>query len=170
MKKIIKVSFLLVFLMAALISGNPLKAGEEEKPDTSKVHLFIKKELNTGVVFSGSNEREELSTDESVEKEELFTGSAGFRFENRVWNFLSYKQEFIDLTFDLGPYLGVGNWKDSTSLFEVDGDQKTAGLRAKLGIDYTSRFYYDSRNYTLVQVNAWVRNDLFYQDLKRNTN
>lgn len=165
MKKSIKIFYLVIFVLFSSVFSIKTVAGEAEKSDTSKVYFFTKKELNSGMFFSGSNEREELNTDESVNKEELFTGMAGFRFENRIWNFLSYKQEFIDLTFDVGPFFGVGNWRDSSSVFEINGDEKIAGLRAKLGIDYSNRFYYDYKNYTLVEVNAWVRNDLYFQKL-----
>lgn len=165
MKKRISATFLLLFVFAGAFSGYAANADGNQKNDSSKVYFFIKKELNTGVFFSGSKEREEIRTDETKNNEELFTGLAGFRFENRVWNFLSYKQEFIDLTFDVGPFLGTGSWIDSTSFRMVDGDQTTAGLRAKLAVDYNSRFYYDDRNYTLVEINAWVRDDVFHQKI-----
>ncbi|MCG6190428.1 hypothetical protein [Maribellus maritimus] len=165
MKKLITATFFLLFIFCGNFYGVASNNDGSQNKDTSKVYFFIKKELNTGVYFSGSNEREEIRTDESKQNEERFTGSAGFQFENRIWNYLSYKQEFIDLTLDIGPFFGVGSWSDSTSLQMVDGDQTTVGLRSKLAVDYSSRFYYDDRNYTLVKVNAWVRDDLFHQSI-----
>lgn len=163
MNKSIATAILLLFFSGGILSVNAKNSDGTQKPDTSKVYFFIKKELNTGVYLNGANEREEIRTDETLQNEERFTGTPGFQFQNRIWNFLSYKQEFIDLTFDVGPFFGLGNWTDSTALQLIDGDQTTVGLRAKLGIDYSSRFYYDDRNYTIVNLNAWVRDDFFHQ-------
>ncbi len=163
MKEQISVAFLLLFSFVGTLSVSAVNFDGEQKADTSKVYLFIKKELNIGGYFSGSKEREEIRTDESWQNEERFTGSAGFQVENRIWNFLSYKQEFIDLTLDVVPFFGVGSWTDSTSFQMVDGDRNEVGLRAKLAIDYSNRFYYDDKNYSLVKINAWGRNDLFHQ-------
>jgi hypothetical protein len=165
MKKRISATFLFLFIVVGVFPGHATNSDGDQKKDTSKVYFFIKKELNTGAYFNGSNEREEVRTDETRQYEKNFTGSAGFKFETRIWNYLSYKQEFIDLTFDAGPFLGIGDWIDSTASWMIDGDRTIAGIRAKLAIDYTNRFYYDAKNYTLISINAWGRNDLFYQNI-----
>ncbi len=171
MKKLIPVPLFFSFFLGCtfyVLASPPAGAGSggAQNNDTSKVYFFIKKELNSGAYLSGSNEKEEILNDGGRQYEELFSGSAGFQFENRIWNFLSYKQEFIDLTFNVGPFVGTGNWTDSTSTELVDGDQFTIGLRAKLAIDYTNRFYYDDRNYSLFQISAWIRDDLFNQKIE----
>lgn len=166
MKKLITASFFLLFIFSGNFPAFASDGNSVQPADTSKIYFFIKKELNIGTFLSGSNEREEILSDESKQYEERFIGSSGFRFENRVWNFLSFKQEFIDLTFDVAPFFGVGNWIDSTSTQMIDGDQTSYGLRAKLGIDYNSRFYYDDKNYTLVKINAWMRDEFFNQKIE----
>jgi hypothetical protein len=166
MKKTKNAFICLVLMLAGVSIANQSFAVNSEKTDTSKVYFFIKKELNTGLYLYSSKEREELNTNETTNKEEIFLGSAGFRFENRVWNFLSFKQEFIDLTFDLGPFFGFGNWLDTTTVSSVDGNHSTIGIRAKLNIDYVNRFYYDHRNFTLIEVSAWGKNDLYFQNME----
>ncbi len=166
MKKTRNSIFRCIFILAGIFISSGLFAFPSEKPDTSKIYYFIKKELNTGIFFEGTKEREALNTDESTSEEEVFMGTGGFMFENRVWNYLSFKQEFFDLTFDLGPFFGYGNWYDTTTVSSSDGKQSVLGLRAKLNVDYINRFYYDQKNYTLLEVSAWGRNDLYFQNME----
>ena len=123
--------------------------------DSTSLSFFIKKELNTGVVFSFNAEREELRTDKTRNFEEITKGFAGFRLENRNWFFLPYRQETWNILFEARPWYGKGNWIDSTKVQVIDAEQKLTGLQGNIQANYSSRFYFDKKNYTLVSVNAW---------------
>lgn len=124
--------------------------------------VFQKRELNLGAVLDQNKEREELRTDESREYEELTTGSAKFRLNNRYWNYLEMKQEQIIFNFEAGPMIGKGNWIDSSFIENAVADQKIFGLRTQAYVDYTSRYYYSQKSFTLVELNARAKYD-FYQ-------
>jgi hypothetical protein len=129
--------------------------------DSTSLNFFIKKELNTGVVFSFDAEREEFRTDKTRNFEEIAKGFARFRWETRNWIFLPYRQETWNILFEAGPWYGKGNWIDSTKIQAIDAEQKLTGLQGNVQANYTSRFYFDRKNYTVVSVNAWGRYGLF---------
>ena len=130
--------------------------------DKSAIFQYQKRELNLGAVFDENKEREELRTDESRDYDELTTGSAKFQLYNRYLNYLEQKQEQILFNFEAGPMIGTGNWIDSSYIENAMADQKIFGLRTQANIDYTSRYYYSQKSFTLVQLNAHARYD-FYQ-------
>lgn len=150
-------------LILVLITVLPLKIFGTAQNDTTENVLFIKKENFSGVVFSAQPERDALLTDYSVEREELFTGSSKYQLGTRSWQMLGFKQEIYNLFFETGIFGGAGNWTDSTNVREIKADHTVIGLRANAVADYSSRFYYDSRNYTLVEVNAWGRYGVYRQ-------
>jgi hypothetical protein len=133
----------------------------QPQKDSTLLFTFIKKELNTGVVFSFDAEREELRTDETRNFEEIKKGFAGFRWKNQNWIFLPYRQETWNILFDAGPWFGKGDWIDSAKIQAIDAEQKLIGLQGNAQANYSSRFYFDRKNYTLVSVNAWGRYGLF---------
>ncbi|MCA1761349.1 MAG: hypothetical protein LC658_16385, partial [Bacteroidales bacterium] len=151
-------SFLLVFFFFSE------RGFSQPYNDSTSLSFFIKKELNTGVVFSFNAEREELRTDKTRNFEEITKGFAGFRWENRNWIFLPYRQETWNILFDAGPYYGIGDWIDSAKVQVIDAEQKLTGLQGNVQANYTSRFYFDRKNYTLVSVNAWGRYGLFLRN------
>ena len=165
MKKQLKPAVLFFVLTIGVLSIQTAAAGEVLKGD-SLLPMFIKKEIQSGVVFSVSSEREEQRTDVSKEKEELFSGSASYQFGGRVWNFLEYKQEMFDLMLNVGPFFGSGDWIDSTKVYNVDGTHKNFGVRLNLAGDYETRLYYDRKSYTLIKLNGWVKNELYFRNSK----
>jgi hypothetical protein len=150
---VITVLFVLIF-----ISENGFS---QPHKDSTLLHLFIKKELNTGVVFSFGAERDEFRTDKSRNFEELRKARAGFRWENRNWIFLPYRQETWNILFDAGPVYGKGDWIDSTKIRAINAEQNLTGIQGNVQANYSARFYFDRKNYTLVSVNAWGRYGLF---------
>ncbi len=131
--------------------------------DNSDIHFYQKKELNWGALFYGNNEREELRTDESREYEEIITATAKFLFKNQIWNYLDYKQEQFIFNFEAGPLWGYGNWIDSSHVKNAIADHNVFGFRTNGFVEYTNRFYYSNKSFTLVQVNARARYDIYRQ-------
>ena len=149
---------------AGLINASAAFGGEVSKIDSAQQLFFIKREFNKGLLASGQYERESQISDNFDFSEELYTGYSSYQLNNRVWNFLDYKQEAISLTFNAGPFYGSGNVFENSEAGIINADREMFGLRALLAASYESRFYYDSKTYTLVQVDGWVKNDLFWQN------
>ncbi|MBW6535471.1 MAG: hypothetical protein K0B11_10710 [Mariniphaga sp.] len=137
------------------------KGFSQPHSDSISQSFFIKKELNTGVVFSFGAEREELRTDKTRNFEEIKKGFAGFRWENRNWIFLPYRQETWNISLGAGPIYGKGDWIDSAKVQVIDTEQKMTGIQGNVQANYLARFYFDQKNYTLVGVNAWGRYGMF---------
>lgn len=137
---------------------------EMARIDSAHQLFYVKKEINKGIFINGQNEREEQISDNSGYSEEIYTGNASFQLNTQVWNFLRDKQEMMNLLFNVGPYFGSGNGSESNSTGVIRADHQLFGIRAGLTGNYESRFYYDHKTYTLVQVNAWARNDLFWRN------
>ena len=138
-----------------------LKTQAQLNSDSAAVYYFIKKELNSGFVFSFDAEREEFRTEKSRNFERLKKGAATYAWENRNWTYFPHRQESWNLLFGAGPFLGQGEMTNSTDAQVIDATQKLAGLSGNVQANYTSRFYFDRKNYTLVSVNAWGRYGLF---------
>ncbi len=151
-------SLTLCFLVLSFI----VSAQTEQK--NSDYLTFKKRELNSGIRFGANKEREELRTDESRYNEELTTGTASFQVANNYVRFADFVQEELNLNFEAGLLSGFGNWLDSTSIENRSADQKLFGVRMSGAIDYWNRFYYNSKNYTLVKINGWGRYDWFKQN------
>ncbi len=134
--------------------------------DKNKIFTFQKKELNWGAIYDANSEREELRTDVTREYEELTSGAAKFHIKNRFWNYLDYKQERIVFDFKAGPLWGNGNWIDSSHVANAIADHKIIGFRTQVFVEYISRYYYNDRSFTLVQLNARGRYDIFRQNSK----
>lgn len=158
---IITAGFLTLFFTGTLF---PVVAKGQVTPDTMASPGYIKKEISTGMVIHLKNDRDELITDISREKEEMLSGSGSFLFKGQVWNFLERRQEIMDLSVQAGLFAGEGTRNDSTSLFMMDAEQKNYGLRIDLGGNYDTRFYYDRNNYTLIRVSGWLKNDFYQQN------
>ena len=146
--------FLAVFIFPVWVSG-------QQKYDSLNIRYYVKKEQTSGALFHVNKEREELLTDNSKQYEEISTGAVKFQFSSRFWNYLDFKQEQLKFNIELAPLWGSGNWIDSTYIENSVADYKIAGIRANGFLAYTSRFYYNDKEFTLVQVNAQGRYDLF---------
>ena len=133
----------------------------QDRNNGTDVFYYQKKEINNGVLFFLNNERDELRTDESRFYEKLTTGTAAYQFKFRDWNFMDYKQDFWELSFDAGSFYGQGNWQDSSFTGQVKADHTQYGLRSNLSASYSTRFYYNPVNYTLVEVRGTGRFDLY---------
>lgn len=131
----------------------------------SEVVSFKKRELNSGIVFDVTKEREELLSDEVLFEEDrnLFNGK--YRFQNLFWNLQDYKQERLNLSLELGPFGGFGDLRDSTNIEDINADQNFYGLRGSANVDYLYRYYYDNKSYTFFDVNAWGRYDVYKQNI-----
>lgn len=154
------VVFSLVFIL--IVSSNIVFAQYNFK--NSEIFQYQKNEINWGFHYVANPEMEETRTEFWREYEELFTGAAKFQFSNHYWNFQEFRQERIDFNLDAGPLWGNGNWIDSSAVANIEADHKIAGLRTNASAGYTSRFYYNNKNYTLVQINGWARYDLYRQN------
>ena len=167
MKKFTFAIFLSLLFFGLAISGSVL-AIEMAKVDSAQQLFYVKKEINKGLFINGQNEGEGQGSDNSTYSDEIYTGYASFQLNARVWNFLRDKQEMMDLSFNVGPFFGRGDGIETNSTEIIDANQQLFGVRAGLEGNYESRFYYDHKTYTLVQVNAWVRNDLFWKNSEGN--
>lgn len=152
------VPFLLIFLLVRPAFS------QDVLPDSVAVISYLKNENISGAVISGRPEREELRTDFSVENEETFTGAVKYRFGKRYWEMLPFQQQIVALFLETGPLAGSGNWKDSSKVREILADHTILGWRTNLAADYSNRYYFDMLNYTLVELNAWGRYDIYRQN------
>ncbi len=132
----------------------------------AEIFNYQKHEFNHGLHFNANNEREETRTESWREYEELNAWAVKFQLQNRFWNFMDYKQENIEFNVEIGPLWGNGNWIDSSMAANVEADHKIFGVRSNASASYSSRFYYNNKNYTLVQVKGWGRYDLYNQNSK----
>lgn len=130
----------------------------------SEIFQYQKNEINWGLNYVANPEMEETRTENWREYEELFTGAAKFQFNNRFWNFQEFRQERLEFNLEAGPIWGNGNWIDSSQVANTVADHKIFGLRTNASAKYSSRFYYNKKNYTLVQINGWARYDLYRQN------
>ena len=151
-----------IFVWILLFLSFVVSAQVENK--FSENMLYKKKELNSGLRLGWNSEREELLTDKTKYYNEIKTGEANFQFSNRYWKFLDYMQERLEFNFEIGPFGGYGNWIDSSSVENINADHNLFGIRSRMSIDYANRYYYNQKNYTLVQVKGWARYDWFKQN------
>ncbi len=162
MMKTIHYTPLLVFLLLVIIlPSNVIGQGNF---DRSGIRFYEKRERNIGTQFHFNKEREEMLTDESKQYEELSAGELKLTFENRYWTFLDFKQEQLDFDIEVGPILGNGTWNDSNYVANSVADQSIFGLRFNGAVNYLNRFYYNDKSYTLVQINAKGRFDLYHRN------
>jgi hypothetical protein len=159
--------FIFVGFIICISSVNSIVA--QVKSGFSDVLFYEKKELNNGFHFYGNGEREDLRTDISKTYEEITLGSGTFQFKNSYWNFLDYKQDFLEFNFEIGPFYGSGNSLDSSFVENIKADQNQFGVRTNASAKYSTRFYYNSKNYTIVDVKGWARYDLFKQNSEGTT-
>ncbi|PIF06381.1 MAG: hypothetical protein CSA36_01940 [Draconibacterium sp.] len=152
--------FLLAFTIAAFtFVFQPLTSSGQSENN----FFYKKKERTLGVIFNTNTEYEELLTDETRKLEELRLGNLNLQLKNCFWTFVDYKQEQLNIAFDLGPIYGNGSWIDSSKTYYEQADHSLTGLRAKGEIDYSNLFYYSSKSFTLMQVKARGYFDLFRQ-------
>lgn len=149
----------LLFLL--ILFGFSGYSAENIKNDSTVLFPFVKQELNTGLIYRLQEKREQELTDNSNLLEELTTNSLLFKWSNRNWRHLVFRQENWNYTFEAGPFLGSGTLTDSTETEYIDASQDVTGLRTRAAASYVSRFYYDFKNYTIVKVNAWGQFDLY---------
>ena len=154
-----QICLLLIFVFTVFV------AGAQQQEINNQVVSFKKHELNWGLILGASKETEELLSDESRFDEDRTLLNGKFRIENTYWNLLDYKQERLSFRFDVGPYGGYGDYVDSSKVEYITADQNFYGVRTSADIDYSYRFYYDTKNYTVIDVNAWGRYEVFKQKL-----
>ncbi len=103
----------ILFLVLLIFSGFSGFSAEGFENDSTVLFPFLKKELNTGFIYRLQEEREQELTDNSKFLEELITNSLLFRWSNRKWKYLVFRQEDWNYTFEAGPFLGSGTFTDS---------------------------------------------------------
>ncbi len=157
--------YLLIWTLILLSFVVSAQVGSEN----TDILFYYKKELNSGFRFGGNSEREELRTDETRQYEKTTTGEANFQFSNNYWKFYDYMQERLEFNFEVGPFGGFGNWVDSSNVEDINADHNLFGIRSRVSVDYSNRYYYNQKNYTLVQVNGWARYDWFKQNSEGTT-
>lgn len=162
MKRNTSYSVLLYIVFILVISTGSSFAQYSFK--NSEIFQFQKQEINWGLNYYAGSEREETRTEFWREYEELTTGAVKLQLNNRLWNFLENKQEQFEFNLEAGPLWGNGNWIDSSAVANIEADHKIFGLRTNASANYVSRYYYNSKNYTLVQINGWARYDLYNQN------
>jgi hypothetical protein len=162
MKRNTSYSVLLYIVFILVISTGSSFAQYSFK--NSEIFQFQKQEINWGLNYYAGSEREETRTEFWREYEELTTGAVKLQVNNRLWNFLENKQEQFEFNLEAGPLWGNGNWIDSSAVANIEADHKIFGLRTNASANYVSRYYYNSKNYTLVQINGWARYDLYNQN------
>lgn len=153
--------FTLLLFILVISSGKGLAQYDFKN---SEIFQFQKQEINWGLQYYAGSEREETRTEFWREYEELTTGAVKFQLNNRLWNFQENKQERFEFNLEAGPLWGNGNWIDSSAVANIEADHKIFGLRTNASANYVSRYYYNSKNYTLVQINGWARYDLYNQN------
>lgn len=162
MKKYTLIAIFGLIVIVLLVSAQGVFAQYYFK--NAKIYDFQKHEFNQGLHFNFNAEREETRTEFLRAYEELNNGAVKFQLQNRFWNLMDYKQEKIEFNIEAGPLWGNGNWVDSSSVANIEADHKIFGLRTFASASYSSRFYYNDKNYTLVEVNGWGRYDLYNQN------
>lgn len=153
--------FIPFIVLLALIFTQKISA--QTDAINNAVVSYKKQELNSGFVSSFGNEREELLTDETRLYREQSIFNAAYKIENTLWNLLDYKQEKLNFSFEIGPMGGYGNWIDSSKINLTTADHNLYGLRATADIHYWNRFYYDPKSYSLIDVRALGRYDVYQQ-------
>ena len=154
-----KICLLLIFVFTVFV------AGAQQQEINNDVVSFKKRELNWGLILGVSKEREELLSDDSRFDEDRTLLNGKFRIENTYWNLLDYKQERLNMRFEVGPYGGYGDWVDSSKVEYITADQDFYGVRASANIDYSYRYYYDAKSYTVIDVSGWGRYEVYKQNL-----
>ncbi len=153
--------FAIVFLISAIVI--PMKGWSQlHKIQTDKLE-FKRHEINWGLNYSGGSERDSWKTEEAEYFEEMTTNSAKIWIDNRFWDFREDRQQQFDISVKAGPLWGKGNWNDSSYIEEIDAEHRLSGLRAAISADYSFRYYYNNRNYTLLQINANAQYDWYSQ-------
>jgi hypothetical protein len=153
-----------VFFVVFVLFSNINSSFGQYNFKNSDPFLYNKSEINWGFQFKTGNEREETRTDLWRKSEKLDTRNVTFRFENRFWNFDEYKQERFNFSAEAGPFWGNGNWIDSSATANTNADETVAGLRTAAEAGYALRYYYNRKNYTLIQINGWARYDIYRQN------
>jgi hypothetical protein len=159
-----RIKFQHIFLVFIVLFSSDYFVSAQEKNDYSDVLFYKKKELNNGILIYGNNERDQLRTDLSKTYEETLFGSAAYQFKSSFWNFLDYKQDFLEFTFDAGPFYGSGDLTDSSYIQNLEAEHSQFGIRTNVSAYYASRYYYNPKNYTIVEVNGRARFDWFKQN------
>lgn len=147
--------FTFIFLLFAYFSSGQTAFGEPEAT------TFIKREFNAGLKFKVAPERDVIKTDESLFSVEQTIGTAAIELVSKNMIYLPARQEQWSYRFELGPFMGKGNLTDSTAKEYIDAELSPSGIRSNLQGAYSSRFYWDSKNYTIVSVNAWGLYDIY---------
>lgn len=161
MQHLIKYKFL-VFTILMFIS--PLWGQGQAYFNTPEALIFMKREINAGVHVFAAPEREELLTDETLYRFEQILATGGIFFESNNYVFLPFRQDMWSYRIEAGPIIGKGEFADSSAIKYIDAETSPVGLRLNGEIDFSTRYYWDDRNYTVVSINAWGNYDAYIRN------
>lgn len=154
-----------LFILILIVLIPALQSFAQSNDINNEVVSFRKKELTKGLLFELGREREELRTDATRYFEDKTSVTGSFNLSSKLWNLKDYMQEELLFSFDVGPYAGFGNWIDSSKVANNEADENLYGIRTSLNAAYLNRYYYDPKNYTILNVSLWGRYDLYQQNL-----
>ena len=145
----------LINLSSAIISQGEPPA--PQKPDTLAPPGFIKTELNSGLLFFRENSRESTVSSLSQYSEQRLNYHAYYDFGINSWNLGEDKQEIINLDIGAGPIYATGHSKMVNQALTSKLNDKVYGAGLFADLNYSSRFYYDDKNYVLVETEGYGR-------------
>lgn len=149
--------FLLVMVLlmtGSAVTGQSLFSNSEDL-------TFMKRELNAGLNLFVRPEKEDIRTEETLFRLEQTPIAGQLFIENSNFVFLPFRQDQWRYSLQAGPFFGTGTFADSSSNRSIEADMSPRGLRLKADIDFSTRFYWDSRNFTFVQLNGWGNFDVY---------
>ncbi|NQU88115.1 MAG: hypothetical protein HQ541_20395 [Mariniphaga sp.] len=127
------------------------------KGDSIGSKIFTKTEINSGFRFFLNNGRESLNTGLSENTEERLNYNAYYNLFVNSWKFLGDRQESINLSIGVGPLYSTGETKRTTANTITRFENKIYGLSFFGDLNYSGRFYYDDKNYALVEASGFGR-------------
>ncbi len=143
------------FAVVAVILVFSARVSAQFNNDSIMFLNFVKKEFNTGIVAGYESGREEFRSESELFQEELENGSVSIFIERKNLFFLPFMQQLTEFRLLIGPVAGKGNIFEESATGNIVADRELAGIQGLLQGSSTNRFYFDTKNYTLVHLDAW---------------
>ena len=147
---------LMLFLPAGIIAAR----GNSNLPirnDSLLQQDFIKTELNSGFLFFRNNNREALITDRSEHSFERADYNADYFYGFNSWAYKKETQAEFSILSGVGFLSGKGTSMRTDNLNNIKLDDKIFGLNLFMDFNYASRFYFDEKNFTIVEAKGFGR-------------
>ncbi len=161
--KIVNGYSVLFFIM--LLGFTSCFASEKNTLDSIYSARFIKQEFVSGLYVGGFNENEEIRNDEYFNSEELLKLNIDYFAAFRSWRYTSNIQEKYSLLFSAGPEVANGDYESTFPGENYSASGWAKGAFIKTEANYSNRFYYDTKTFTLVSVSGkakygWLNKNL----------